>query len=397
LIDAVEPGDRNATVVLANGKISAIDETDGHKPLSNGAQVIDLAGSYVLPGLWDAHTHLESSVRPRPLNPTVPETTLRFASDARRALIDGGIVGMRTGGLPFFIDVAIRDAIAAGLLVGPRILAAGHFLTTTAGHLAHSTWTRECDGPFGFVEAIRDQIKNGVDHIKFNLSGGIMGPVWDQISNSYWLGEELAAAFEICALRGFNVMAHATNPESVKAALRHGAHTVEHGYRMDEECIDLFLETDTWYVPTLCISQLTPGQAVSPWEKRWVQEHALRSDLVERAEAAAEEHRRWFQRALRTGVRMALGSDAYPTHQAVFQEMELWVKHGASPWQTILAATKNGAELCGVGQETGTVEVGKTADLIVVRDNPLTDINNIRALEMVFRGGDLVADHRGMG
>ena len=117
-------------------------------------------------------------------------------------------------------------------------------------------------------------------------------------------------------------------------------------------------------------------------------------DLVERADDAVGEHRMWFQRALDAGVKMALGSDLYPIKDAALLEMGLWVKDGATPWQTLVAATKNAAELCGVGQDLGTVEVGKLADLIVVSQDPLEDINHLRSLEMVFKEGRLVSDKR---
>ena len=123
-------------------------------------------------------------------------------------------------------------------------------------------------------------------------------------------------------------MAHAANPEAVKAAIRLGAHSVEHGYIMDEECIQLFLEHDVWYVPTLAISHLTPGQASNVWEQRWVEQRHLASDLCHRADTAVDEHRAWFQRALAAGVKMALGSDIRPLKEAALLEMGLWVKDG---------------------------------------------------------------------
>jgi imidazolonepropionase-like amidohydrolase len=189
-------------------------------------------------------------------------------------------------------------------------------------------------------------------------------------------------------------MAHAANPESVKAAIQLGAHTVEHGYIMDEECLRLFLEHDTWYVPTLGITHLTPAQASSSWECCWLDRRGLPPDLARRADDAVAEHRMWFQRALQAGVKMALGSDLRPLRDAVWLEMGLWVKDGATPWQTLLAATRHAAEVCGVGHEVGTIEVGKLADMIVVRDNPLADIQNLRQLDLVFKAGRLVADHR---
>ena len=160
--------------------------------------------------------------------------------------------------------------------MGPRVFAAGHFLTTTGGHFLTSGHARECDGPYGFVRAIREQIKNGVDHIKLNLTGGIMGPAWDRHTQSFLLDEELEAAFAICRKRGFPVMAHAANPETVAAAARLGAHSVEHGYIMDDACIEALRAHATWYVPTLAITQLTPDQARDPWEKRWVEQREPR-------------------------------------------------------------------------------------------------------------------------
>lgn len=391
VIDAAAPGARPATVLIESGRIAAVTDPGQEVP-ANDAEVIDISGKYLLPGLWDIHTHLESPVRPK--NPSIAEMTVRAADQARRGLLEAGIVAIRTGGIPHHIDVALRDGVEEGTVVGPRVFAGGHFLTTTGGHLSWSSWSRQCDGPVGFVSAIRDEIRSGVDHIKLSLTGGIMGPRWDRHSHSYWLEDELDAAFAIARQRGYPVMAHATNPDAVKAAVRRGAHSVEHGYVMDDECIDLLAETSTWYVPTLCISHLTEAQAVSAWEREWVRERDLAPALASRADAAAGEHRRSFTRAMEAGVRMAVGSDAFPLATALVQEMELWVKDGATPEQTIVAATRNAAELCGVLDETGTVEPGKRADVIVVSSDPLADINSLRSVDLVVQGGRIVSDRR---
>ena len=396
LIDCVNPQPlAGASVTVEEGRIVEVLDGGG-SPNTQDAQVIDLNGSYLLPGLWDVHVHLTP---PGLINPTVAEQTVLTGANAVEGLRDAGIVGIRTGGVPHFIDVAWKQAFDSGEYVGPRIYAGGYFLTTTGGHITAdgpSPWgfVRECDGPYGFVQAIREQIKNGVDHIKLNLTGGIMGPFWDRHWHSLFLPEEMEAAFAICRQRGYKVMAHAANPEAVKAAVRMGAHTVEHGYIMDEECIQLFLEHNAWYIPTLGISHLTTSQATTPWEERWIAERNLPPDLTQRAEDALEEHRHWFQRALQAGVKMALGSDLRPLRESALLEMGLWVKDGATTWQTLVAATRDAAEVCGVGEELGTVEVGKLADLIVVRQNPLEDIDNLRSLELVFKEGRLVADHR---
>jgi len=192
-------------------------------------------------------------------------------------------------------------------------------------------------------------------------------------------------------------MANATNPEAVKNAIRLGAHSVEHGYIMDDECIALLLEHDTWYVPTLAISHLTASQATNPFETAWVAERDLSPALCCRAEAASDVHATWFRKALDGGVRMALGSDIRPLKEAALLEMGLWVRNGATPWQTLIAATRHGAEVCGVGAELGTVEVGKLADLIVVGGNPLEDVTNVRLLQLVLKEGRVISDKRQPG
>jgi imidazolonepropionase-like amidohydrolase len=392
LIDCVNPAPAaNTTVVIENGRIAEILAA-GRKAATGDSTVIDLKGAYLLPGLWDVHIHPDYlSLAEMPL---ADQVTL-FGHRLMAALTESGITGLRCAGAHHFMDVAWKRAFDSGQYTGPRVYAAGHFLTTTGGHFLTSGHALECDGPYGFVKAIREQMKNGVDHIKLNLSGGIMGPAWDQHRHSFLLEDELKAAFDICRLREFRVMAHATNPAAVKNAVRLGAHSVEHGYIMDEECIDLMLKHDTWYVPTLAISHLTPEQVDNDWERAWVKQRNMLQSHCCRADAASDVHANWFRSALKAGVKMALGSDIRPLKDAALLEMGLWVKDGATPWQTLLAATKHAAAVCGVADELGTVECGKLADLIVVGANPLADINNVRKLQLVFKEGCIVADKRG--
>ena len=391
VIGGAAPGvARDVAVTIVDDRVTAIGPSG--RAAAAGAQVIDLGGAYLLPGLWDVHVHLEW---PRIASATVAELIVQYAANAALGLTEAGVTSIRTAGTPHFIDVALKRAYASGRLVGPRIFAGGWFLTTTAGHALGTGFAKPCDGPMGFVRAIREQLEAGVDHVKLNLSGGIFGPSWDRHWHSFLLAEELEAAFAICRQRGYPVMAHATNPDAVKAAVRLGAHSVEHGYIMDDECIALFRERGTWYVPTLGITHLTPSQSASPFEACWVEARGLTPDIVTRAEDAAPEHRGWFQKALRAGVKMALGSDLRPLRDSALLELELWVKDGATPQQAIDAATRHAADLCGAAADLGTVEVGKIADLIAVRDNPLDDIHHLRTLQLVLKDGRVVADHRG--
>ena len=392
VIDGVSPTPiMDASVTIEDGRIAEV-AYGSNSPDTRDAQVLELDGAYLLPGLWDVHVHPEYPIEP---GSTVAQQTADFGAQLSGALTNGGVTSVRCGGAANFMDVAWKRIFDSGKMTGPRVFASGYFLTTTGGHFLTSGQAKECDGPYGFVQAIREQMKGGVDHIKLNLSGGIMGPPWDLHRHSFLLEDELKAAFALCHQREFKVMAHATNPDAVKAAIRLGAHTVEHGYIQDEECLDLFQSSGAWYVPTLAISHLTHEQAANDWEKEWVERRQIAADLQRRANDASDEHAKWFKRALDAGIKMALGSDIRPLSEAALLEMGLWVRDGATSWQTIQAATRNAAELCGVGDYLGTVEAGKLADLIVVADNPLDDIGNIRKLMLVMKDGRIVSDRRG--
>jgi imidazolonepropionase-like amidohydrolase len=394
LIDCVHPVARpGCTVVIKGARISQILHPGQAvtPPAAPADTVIDLGGACLLPGLWDVHIHPDYLSL---AEMALPDQVALFGHRLMSALTESGITGFRCAGAHHYMDVAWKRAFDSGQFVGPRLYASGHFLTTTGGHFLTSGHALECDGPYGFVKAIREQIKNGVDHIKLNLSGGIMGPDWDRHWHSFLLSDELEAAFAICRQREFKVMAHATNPQAVKAAVRLGAHSIEHGYIMDDECIELLLRHQTWYVPTLAISHLTPEQADNEWELAYVRQKNLAHGLCCRADAASDVHAHWFRRALDAGVKMALGSDIRPLKDAGLLEMGLWVKDGATPWQTLLAATRDAAAVCGAGDDLGTVEVGKIADLIVVGANPLEDINHVRQLQLVFKDGRVVSDKR---
>lgn len=391
LIDCVSPRPSpGASVVIEDGRIAEVLDAS-RSPDTRHGDVIDLRGAYLLPGLWDVHIHPDYLAGS---GASIAEQTAIFGHRLIEAMTESGVVGVRCAGAAHFMDVAWKRAFESGRYVGPRVFASGYFLTTTGGHFLTSGHARECDGPYGFVRAIREQIKNGVDHIKLNLTGGIMGPAWDRHTQSFLLEDELEAAFAICRQRGFRVMAHAASPESVQAAAGLGAHSVEHGYSMDAACIESLRARGTWYVPTLAITHLTPDQARDPWENGWVEQRGLAADLCRRADAAADQHRECFRWALAAGVNMALGSDIRPLREAALLELGLWVKNGATPWQALLAATRHAAALCGVGDDLGTVEPGKLADLIVVAADPLENITNLRRLLLVLKEGRIVSDKR---
>ena len=390
LIDGVSDAPRaDATLSIEDGLISHIAVGNDRVDTDN-ATVIDARGGWLLPGLWDVHVHLQF---PEPPPDTTAERVIRYGRNAMDGLTQSGVTAIRSAGVEDWIDVAWRDAFASGKYLGPRVYASGYFLTTTGGHGIRWPFSRQCDGPDGFARAIREQIMHGVDHIKMNLSGGIMGPDWDRHWHSFLLPDELETAYDLCRQRGMKVMSHATNPDAVKEAVRHGTRTVEHGYIMDDECLRMMKDAGTIYVPTLGITRITPKQGTTELERQYIEAKQISGPMLERADAASEEHAKWFRAALGSSVKMALGSDLGPVKDGVHLEIGTWIRTGATPMQAIRAATAMAAEACGVADKLGTVEVGKIADLIVVGANPVEDVANLRKLQMVFKDGRLVVDN----
>ena len=390
LIDGVSDAPRaDATLAIEDGLISQIAVGNDRVDTDN-ATVIDARGGWLLPGLWDVHVHLQF---PEPPPDTTAERVIRYGRNAMDGLTQSGVTALRSAGVEDWIDVAWRDAFASGKYLGPRVYASGYFLTTTGGHGIRWPFSRQCDGPDGFARAIREQIMHGVDHIKMNLSGGIMGPDWDRHWHSFLLPDELETAYDLCRQRGMKVMSHATNPNAVKEAVRHGTRTVEHGYIMDDECLRMMKDAGTIYVPTLGITQITPKQGTTELERQYIEAKQISGSMLERADAASEEHAGWFRAALGSRVKMALGSDLGPVKDGVHLEIGTWIRAGATPMQAIRAATAVAAEACGVADKLGTVEVGKIADLIVVGADPVEDVANLRKLQMVFKDGRLAVNN----
>ena len=389
LIDGVADAARpDASVAVENGLIAEV-ATGNDRVAVDGATVIDADGGWLLPGLWDVHVHLQF---PEPPPATLPESVIRYGRNAMEGLTDSGVTGIRSAGVEDWIDVAWRDAFDSGRYLGPRVFASGYFLTTTGGHGLRWPFSQQCDGADGFARGVREQIMHDVDHIKLNLTGGIMGLDWDSHHDSFLLQDELETAFQTCRQRGMKVMSHASNPEAVKDAVRLGTRTVEHGYVMDDECLRVMKTEGVVYVPTLGISHLTPKQATNDREREYLEMKQISPSMLQRADAAAEEHAKWFRAALDAGVKMAIGSDLGPVKEAVHLEIGVWIRAGATPMQAIKSATAMAADACGVADKLGTVEVGKIADLIVVGADPLEEVSNLRQLRMVFKEGKLVVD-----
>ncbi len=393
IVDATRPDpERDAWVLVDDGLIRQV----GHGATPQAERVLDLEGAWLLPGLWDVHTHLRSTTwTGREPAQTFPEVVLEHGRNAMDALL-AGITSLRVVGVAGWADVAWREAFASGQHLGPRLFCCGDAIRTTAGHDPFGGTRRmvAVDGPEALVQAVREQILHGVDQVKLIATGGIMGAGHDVMSAVMFLREELTVAIRIARQRGLRVAVHATAAEAVKWAVEAGAHSIEHGYLLDEEAADLMARHGVYYVPTLALSHLTRDQARTPHERAYCAEHVLPDGFRERANRFAPDHAASFELAKKAGVPIASGSDQGPPREAALLEIELLAHAGLGAHGAIVAATRTAAEVCGAADRLGTVEPGKIADLIAVAASPLEDIANLRQLLLVVKGGHVVADAR---
>lgn len=382
---------KNVTVVIEGERIRSV-EAGGAIP--RGARVIDLSSYTVLPGFIDAHTHLagrvigegenweNAAVRDLP-----QEDAIRGVRNARLTL-EAGFTTVRNVGAEHFSDVALRNMINAGVVPGPRMLVSGHALGITGGHCdtnAYRPGLFEPDVARGIADgadqvraAVRYQIKYGADVIKTCATGGVLSE-GDPVGVQQYSEEELRVMVEEATKLERRVAAHAHGTEGIKAAARAGVASVDHGSMLDDEAIALMKERGTYLVPTLMAQEAVERQA---------KEGILKGLRREKALFIAPIARRSFQRAVESGVKIALGSDAgvFP-HGTQGREFVLMVENGMRPMQAILAGTREAATLLGMDRDLGTVEPGKYADLVAVRGDPLRDITVLQRVEFVMKGG----------
>jgi len=410
VIDCVtdEPVPFSATVVLTDGRIEEVySANEGPLPdLPPEADVIDLDGRYLMPGLWDSHCHPGGMI-PDPHRVTAfetePERTLRAVRNTMTAL-DVGVTALRSAGEASFIDVALREAYAnqqpTGLwskgyedkpLLGPRMFCAGIGIRITGGHGANRRVepqyldaALEADGADEVRKATRYVMKMGVDWVKLMITGGIAG-IREGMGESQMTFEEIKAACDAAHKKGLKVGAHTGAASAAKLAVKAGLDAVEHGYQLDEEACEMMAENGVYYCPTLSVTHL------EAYMRRW----EWPEYSVERALEGAERHRRALENAMAAGVKIVNGADLNPVADTAIPEIEWVVKAGMSPAQALIASTRRPAELCDVGDVLGTVEVGKLADLIVLQDNHLEDISALRDVKLVFKEGQIVVDRFG--
>jgi imidazolonepropionase-like amidohydrolase len=363
------------TVVIEGDKITGLSSGSVDRA---GARVLDLEGGYVLPGLWEVHTHLGDLI-PDPHNlletEAIGDYTIRAGRNAMDAL-RAGITGIRVVGESSFVDVAWKRAFEAGVMVGPRLFVCTRGISITGGHGHGTLGALEVDGPWEMRKAVRENLKHGADQIKLMVTGGIMTE-GETMQESQFLLDEIQAATEVAHQKGKRVAVHAWGAPGIKTAIQGGVDSIEHGL-LDDEAIQMMLAHDVFYVPTISATQ----------DEEFMKE--LPEFHVKKARAAAGAHLEGFQKAFKAGVKIACGSDSTPTAEFTRRELEYMVKAGMSEMEALIAATRTGADLCEVADRLGTIEVGKLADLLVLSANPLEDISNVRKVKRVLKNGKLV-------
>lgn len=365
-----------------------IVEVGAHLTISSGARLLDLGEATLLPGLIDLHTHLtgRSDVHWEDalLKTTPPEDALWGARHALMTLLAGFTTCRDMGPNWPYVDVALRDAIEKGAVPGPRLLVAGNYVSSTGGagdarqfsiYVDVPIARNLADGPAEVAKAVRTNLKNGADFIKILATGAVLSKGIPPGAQQY-SDEELQAAVVEARRWGRQVAAHAHGTEGIKAAIRAGVRTIDHGSMLDAEAITLLKGSHAYYVPTLYLSEVVTSDPVVPESEK------------ERARALRDRSLASFKMALAAGLPIGLGTDVpVMPHGQNAKELAFRVRLGETPMGAIVSATKINAEIIGWSDRVGTVETGKLADIIAVPGDPLKDITALEHVGFVMKGG----------
>jgi len=379
-------------ILIAGDRIREVgDERELQPHVPAQARVVDLSRYTVLPGLIDAHTHLTFSpylMGYSSLGVSVPREALLGARNARVTLA-AGFTTVRNVGASGYADVALRDAINAGDVPGPRILASAPALGITGGHCDENLLAPEfhyssegvADGVPAVMAKVREDIKYGADLIKICATGGVLSK-GDNAELEQFSPEEMQALVREAHRLGRKVAAHAHGAQGIRDAVLAGVDSIEHGSFIDEEGIQLMKQHGTYLVPTLYLDD---------WFLENYTKLGLTEDMVAKAKHVMPAARQNVAKAFREGVKVAFGTDAavYP-HGLNAREFAVMVKLGLTPLAAIQAATINAADLLGWSDRIGTLEPGKYADMIAVEGDPLKDVTTLEKVKQVLKGGEVV-------
>jgi len=377
----------NQVIVIRGDKILRVGNAEAEQ-IPTGAEVIDLSGKTVLPGLIDMHDHLTGDARfhgYRSLGISIPREALYGAYNARKTLM-AGFTTVRNVGASHYTDVALRDAINDGEIDGPRLRVSGPPLGITGGHCDnnllperyHEQSEGVANGPWAVRAKVRETIKYGADLIKFCATGGVLSK-GDSVGGQQYTLEEMKALVDEAHQHGRKVAAHAHGTAGIKAAIIAGVDSVEHSSLIDDEGIQLAKKNGTFLVMDI-------------YNDTFILEHGaevgMLPESLEKERSIGQLQRDNFRKAVKTGVKMAFGTDGgvYP-HGDNAKQFRYMVQYGMTPMQAIQAATVNAAELIDWPDKVGAIAPGRFADMVAVSGDPLDDVSVLENVDFVMKGG----------
>lgn len=392
LIDGIsnEPK-KEMTIVIDMNKIIAVEK--GYSKPGANDKSIDLKTKTVTPGWMDMHVHLEGETNPNAylekftLDP--PDLAFNSVGIAERTLMAGFTTVRDLGGTG--VNISLRNAINAGKIKGPRVFTAGKAIGTTGGHADPTNGYRKdlmgdpgpedgvINSPEDSRKAVRQRYKDGADLIKITATGGVLSMAKNG-QNPQFTEEEIKEIVTIAKDYGFTVAAHAHGAEGMKRAISAGVNSIEHGTLMDDEAIELFKKYGTWYVPTI-----TAGESVADSAKKIGYYPPV---VAAKAMVIGTQIKSTFAKAYKAGVKIAFGTDAGVfKHGQNWREFGYMINAGMPAMEAIKAATINAADLLGMKNELGSIEVGKMADIVAVDGDPLKDPSLFSKVVFVMKDG----------
>jgi imidazolonepropionase-like amidohydrolase len=385
----------NAVVIVEGDKIT---DAGSNLPIPQGAQVIDLGDATLSPGFMDAHTHLTGDFSGNYLQTQLRELQSDAAKKAYAAIpnarvtIEAGFTTIRDVGAGDFVDVALRDAIAKGTVIGPRMLVATKGVGATGGHFDDANGFRDqlfgrqsdftdgiADGPDAIRRTVRYLVKNGADVIKAAVSGGVLSMA-DEVDTPQFTPEEVAALVDESHRLRKKIAVHCHGDQAAKDAIAAGVDSIEHGSFMKPDTLAAMKAKGTYLVPTLMASEWIMGKL-----------DQYPPALQEKAKAATAARSEMFRNAVKTGVKIAFGTDAavFP-HGMNAKEFKLMVDLGLPPIEALRSATSVDADLLGMSAKLGTLEKGKLADIVAMAGDPTQDITATERVSFVMKEGRII-------
>ncbi|HSC52660.1 MAG TPA: amidohydrolase family protein [Phnomibacter sp.] len=400
LIDVMKGEMLSQMTVVVNGKVvERIDK--GYTTPQAGDQVIDLKNLTVMPGLIDMHVHLENETRKGAtedrfiLNPA--DVAFQSTVFAKTTLMTGFTTVRDLGGSG--VNIALRNAINKGIVVGPRIFTAGKSIATTGGHADPTNGYRKDlmgnPGPLEGVingedeayQAVRQRYKDGSNLIKITATGGVLSQAKDG-ANAQFTEAEVKAIVKAAADYGFKVAAHAHGAEGIKRAIRGGVNSIEHGSFMDDEGIALAKQYGTYLVPTITAGKSVADSAKIPGYYTEI--------VTPKALATGPQIQATFAKAYKAGVKIAFGTDAAVyAHGKNWLEFVYMTEAGMPAMEAIQCATRNAADLLGESERLGSLEPGKLADIVAVEGNPIENIQAMGKVKFVMKDGKVYKENSG--